>query len=100
MNLQYRIIQDAVRDTSMFTFAIKHGLFVLELNPEHLFYRKVYKSLVENETKENKELRGQLDLLILSAARAEAAATRETQRDTLAQSRKVWSNNVAAFLNR
>ncbi len=98
-NLQYRIVQDAVKDTSLFSFAIKDGLFVLVLNPEHPFYKKVYKPLMENETKENKELRSRLDLLILSAARAEAAATRDSQRETLAQFRKVWSDNVATFLN-
>jgi hypothetical protein len=97
--LQYRIIQDSVKDTSFFTFALRDGLFVLVLNPEHPFYKKIYKPLIENETKENRELRSQLDLLILSAARAEAAATREPQREALAQYRKLWSDNVATFLN-
>jgi hypothetical protein len=97
--LQYRIIQDNVKDTSFFTFALRDGLFVLILNPEHPFYKKIYKPLIENETKENRELRSQLDLLILSAARAEAAATREPQREALAQHRKLWSDNVATFLN-
>ena len=96
--LQYRIVQDSVKDTSFFTFAMQDGLFVLVLNPDHPFYKKIYKPLIENETKENKELRRQLDLLILSAARAEAAATRETQREALAQFRRVWSDNVATFL--
>ncbi len=96
--LQYRIVQDAVKDTSFFTFAMQDGLFVLVLNPDHPFYKKIYKPLIENETKENKALRSQLDLLMLSAARAEAAATRESQREALAQFRKVWSDNVATFL--
>ena len=96
--LQYRIVQDSLKDTSFFTFAMQDGLFVLVLNPDHPFYKKIYKPLIENETKENKELRRQLDLLVLSAARAEAAATRESQREALAQFRKVWSDNVATFL--
>ena len=96
--LQYRIVQDSVKDTSFFTHALKDGLLVLVLNPEHPFYKKVYKPLIENETKENRELRSQIDLLLLAAARAEAAATRDSQRETLAQFRKVWSDNVATFL--
>ena len=96
--LQYRIIQDAMKDTAFFSFAVKDGLFVLTLNPEHPFYKNVYKPLIENETKENRELRGQIDLLLLSAARAEAAATRESHRDALGQFRRVWSDNVATFL--
>jgi hypothetical protein len=87
-----------MKDTSFFSYAVRDGLFVLVLNPEHPFYKKVYKPLIENETKENRELRGQIDLLLLSAARAEAAATREVQREALAQFRKVWSDNVATFL--
>jgi hypothetical protein len=96
--LQYRIVQESVKDTSFFTYAFKYGLLVLILNPEHPFYKKVYKPLVENETKENRQLRSQLDLLLLGAARAEAAATREPQREALAQFRKLWSDNIATFL--
>jgi hypothetical protein len=96
--LQYRIVQDSVKDTSLFTYVFKDGLLVLVVNPEHPFYKKVYKPLIENETKENRELRSQLDLLLLAAARAEAAATRDSQREALAQFRKVWSDNVATFL--
>lgn len=97
-SIQYRIVQDTVRDTSFFTHTYKDGLLVLVLNPEHPFYKKIYKPLIENETKENRELRSQLDLLLLAAARAEAAATRDAQREALAQFRKTWSDNVATFL--
>jgi hypothetical protein len=78
---------------------MKDGVFVVVLNPEHPFYKKISKPLIENETKENNELRSQLDLLILSAARAEAAATRESQCVALGHFRKVWNDNVATFLN-
>jgi hypothetical protein len=96
--LQYRIIQDSMKDSSFFSYAVRDGLFILVLNPEHPFYKKVYKPLIENESKENRELRTQLDLLLLSAARAEAGASREPQREALAQFRKAWSDNVATFL--
>src|SRR5262249_22429811 len=95
---QYRIIQDTVKDTSFYSCVMKEGLLVLVLNPEHPFYKKVYKPLIENETKENKELRSQIDLLLLGAARAEAAATRDNQRESLAQFRRIWSDNLATFL--
>jgi len=96
--IQYRIIQENLKDTSFFSFAVKDGLFVLILNPEHPFYKRIYKPLIENETKENKELRSQLDLFLLGAARAEAAATRDPQREALVQFRKIWSDNIATFL--
>ena len=62
--MQYRIIQDAVRDTCFFSFAFRDGLFVLVLNPDHPFYRKVYKPLSESDGKENKEPRSQRDLML------------------------------------
>jgi hypothetical protein len=98
-SVQYRIIQETLKDTSFFSFAFREGLLVLIMNPDHPFYKKIYRPLIENETKENKELRSQLDLVLLAAARAEAAATREPQREALAHFRKTWSDNVATFLN-
>jgi hypothetical protein len=106
LGLQYRIIQDQMPDTSFFSFAVKEGLFVLILNPDHPFYKKVYKPLVENDNKENKEVRSKFDLLLLACARAEAAAQREGRRskdvaskEMLLQLRKTWSDNLATFLN-
>ena len=95
----YRIVTDDIRDTSFFTYAMKEGAFVLVLNQSHPFYKKVYLPLVENETPANKENRTNIELLLLAAARAEAAATRESQRELLGQTRKAWSDNLATFLN-
>jgi anti-sigma regulatory factor (Ser/Thr protein kinase) len=95
----YRIVTDDVRDTSFFTYAMKEGAFVLVLNQGHPFYKKVYRPLVENENAANKELRASIELVLLAAARAEAAATRESHREVLGQTRKAWSDNLATFLN-
>jgi hypothetical protein len=42
-------------------------------------------------------LRAKVELLLLAAARSEAAASRKDR--TLAQHRLDWSNTLAAFLN-
>ena len=99
-SMQYRIIQEEMKDTSFFSFAVKDGLFVLVLNPEHAFYRKLYKQLLEDDSKEGQVLRGQIDLLLLAAARGEAAATTNNQRDVMQQFRKSWSDNLATFLSK
>jgi hypothetical protein len=98
-SLQYRIVQDNLKDASFFTYAVEDGLLVLVVNPEHPFYKKLYKPLIENETKENQELRCKFDLLLLAVARAEAAVRGEAQRDVLARFRRIWSDNLATFLN-
>jgi hypothetical protein len=97
--VQYRIVQDTLKDTTFFSFAYKEGVFVLVLNPNHPFFRKVYQPIAEQDNKESKALRAQLDLMLLAAARAEAEATRSAQREQLASFRKTWSDNLATFLN-
>jgi hypothetical protein len=97
--MRYRIVQDRLKDTSFYSFNVADGLFVLVVNPDHPFAKKVYKPLAESEAKDDQVLRAQIDLLLLGAARAEAAATRGAQRETLSQFRKTWSDNIATFLN-
>jgi hypothetical protein len=99
-SMQYRIIQEQMKDTSFFSFAVKDGLFVLILNPEHPFYRKIYKMLLEDDSKEGQALRGQLDLLLLAAARGEAGTSTNNQRQALQEFRKTWSDNLATFLSK
>jgi len=41
-----------------------------------------------------------MDLLLLSAARAEAGAAKNSQRDAMQEFRKTWSDNLATFLSK
>lgn len=97
--VRYRIVHENLKDNAFFTYFVKDGLFLLVVNPEHPFYRKVYKPLLDSDSAESKALRSQIDLLLLANARAEAAATRDAQRESFAQLRKTWSDNLATFLN-
>ena len=94
---RYNIIEHAVKDTSFFTLARDADRLVLVLNPEHPFYRDIYKPLSEGETPRDPQLRSKLELLLLAAARSEAAARGDVS--ALARHRLEWSNTLAAFLN-
>ena len=72
---------------------------MLVLNPDHPFYRNVYRPLVESGKKESDELRQHIDLLLLAAARAEALATTEKDRESLCRQRRAWSDTLATLLN-
>jgi hypothetical protein len=98
--LQYRIVQQELKDTSFFSFGLKDGLLVLALNPEHPFYGKVYKPLMDDESDQARATRTQIELMLLAAARAEATASRDSQREALAQFRRTWSDNLATFLSK
>lgn len=97
--IRYRIVEDRMKDNCFFSFAAKDSQFVLVLNPDHPFYKAVYRPLVENERKDTENLRQQIDLLLLSAARAEAQAGTTKERETLSKLRRLWSDTLATFLN-
>lgn len=98
-SVRYRIVEDRMKDTCFYSFVAKDSQFVLVLNPDHPFYRTVYRPLVEREKKESDSLRQQIDLLLLAAARAEALATSAKERETLARLRRAWSDTLATLLN-
>lgn len=94
---RYSIIEHAVKDRSFFTVAHDGDRLVLVLNPEHPFYREIYRPLSEGEADRDPQLRAKLELLLLAAARSEAAARGKVP--ALAKHRLEWSNTLAAFLN-
>ena len=98
--LQYCIREAKMKDTEFFCFAVKNGHFILVINPEHPFYRNVYALLINESKPELKELRCQVDLLLLASARAEALATSKSQRELLKTYRQNWSDILATFLSK
>jgi hypothetical protein len=94
---RYTIIESSVKDTSFFSFGYDGRRLVLVLNPEHPFYREIYKPLADGDNPRDQQLRAKLELLLLAAARGEAAA--KGGGETLARHRLEWSNTLAAFLN-
>ena len=93
---RYGIVQHAVKDTSFFTLAQDGERLVLVLNPDHPFYREIYKPL-SDESPQDLELRAKLELLLLAAARSEASTSGRVP--AIAKHRLEWSNTLAAFLN-
>jgi hypothetical protein len=67
------------------------------LNPEHPFYRDIYKPLADGESPRDQQLRAKLELLLLAAARSEAGVGKSGP--TIAKQRLEWSQTLAAFLN-
>jgi hypothetical protein len=66
------------------------------LNLDHPFYREIYKPLADGDNPRDQQLRAKLELLLLAAARSEAALN---GKDLVARHRLEWSNTLATFLN-
>lgn len=93
---RYTIVEAAVKDTSFFNVAHDGRRVVLVLNPEHPFYREIYKPLADGDSPRDQQLRAKIELLLLAAARSEATAKNA---DHVSRHRLEWSNTLAAFLN-
>lgn len=94
---RYAIVEATVKDTSFYAYGYDGHRLVLVVNPDHPFYRELYKPLAEAESPRDKLLRVKLELLLLAAARSEAEAS--LRNSTFAQQRLAWSHTLAAFLN-
>ena len=92
----FRIVEEAVKDTCFFTYAYDGEKLVLVLNPDHPFYREMYRPLADSESPRDQQMRAKLELLLLAAARSEAANGKD---QTPIRQRLEWSNTLAAFLN-
>ncbi len=99
---EYRILTAKTPDAVMFSFTRVGEQFLVLLNPDHPFYRKVYKPLEDRESAEAREAKKNIDLLLLAAARAEATLgdAKASERNAVADNRKQWSNILATYLNR
>jgi hypothetical protein len=93
---RYAIVEASVKDTCFFTYAFDGTRLVLVLNPDHPFYREIYKPLADGDSPRDQQLRAKLELFLLAAARCEAAAKHE---GAVARQRLEWSNTLATFLN-
>jgi len=97
--VEYRIVPKALTDTCFFNYERDAGKLVLVLNPDHPFYRLVYKQLLESEDQRDVALRTSVDLLLLAAARAEALLEGKDALKIAEQLRADWSDTLATFLN-
>jgi hypothetical protein len=96
--LSYRIEHRMLRDVSFFVPAISdHELTVL-LNEDHPFYERIYSPVALADSAEKKVFRLFIELLILSAARAECGIRGRDEQALAGSLRRSWSNVLAAFL--
>lgn len=93
----YTIIESAIKDKSFFSYAREGSQLVLVLNPEHPFYRDIYKPLAEAEAPRDQQMRAKIELMLLAAVRSEAAVGRKGS--SIAKQRLEWSQALATFLN-
>ena len=96
--LKYRIEHRILRDISFFVPALSSNELIVSLNEDHPFYEHIYNPVVQSNAPENKVFRLFIELLILSAARAECSIRGRNEKALASSLRQSWSNVLAAFL--
>jgi hypothetical protein len=95
----YSIVESEIADAAFFHSFRHENRLVLVLNPAHPFYKKVYRPLSEHDHELARSLRGQLELILLAAARAEAQMAKGRNQREISKQRLAWSNAIASFLS-
>ena len=99
LTTKYKIVSQRLSETNFFNYARDNGRLILVLNPEHPFFKQVYKPLLDSDGPRDAALRTQLDLLLLSAARNEALLESDDEIQLSETFRQSWSDTLATFLN-
>jgi hypothetical protein len=77
---------------------IESDRITVVLNPRHRFYSQLYRPLVQGESVQPQELLQRLQLLLIAASRAEAAASTAAEREAIRRFRREWSEVLELFL--
>ena len=83
---------------AFFDFAHERGRLVLTINPDHPFYKRVYRPLERSEDPRDLQMKSQLELFLLAMSR-EVARTQGDARKVLARFNKGFSDTLATLLH-
>lgn len=96
---RYRIVEQPIKETAFYSFAFDGEKLVLVINPDHPFYREIYKPLVDSDLARDHQLRVKLELMLLAAARAEVVREGKVTGSKSRGFTREWSDVLATFLN-
>ena len=98
--VKYRLVEDQSSGASFFQPLVSGNCVVGVIDTRHRFYKSIYAPLIDGKVEDLQSVTRALQLLLLSAARAEAAFTRKQDVDTIARFRKEWSDVLNVLLAR
>ena len=99
LTTNYQVIPAPLSETAFFNYARDEGRLFLVINPDHPFYKIVYKALLDSDSPQDDVIRSQIELLLLAAARNEAMLEDGEETKVAESIRNGWSDILATFLN-
>lgn len=95
--LRFKILEAPLSSDCFYSFDVKRGTLTLTLDPDHAFYREIYSPLYNETTVDANNLRRLIEILLLSAARAEAGIKSEDAK-AVASFRASWSQTIQTLV--
>ncbi len=96
--LRYMISEEGLDDVSFYLPLMYRDRLRLVLNRDHQFFNKIYGPLLAEKPVPTALMLQHLQLLLLSAARAECGLRTKPEREAAKALRRGWSNALTAFL--
>jgi len=96
--VQYRLVEDDGRGAVFFHPVLGNNVVLGVLNPKHRFFRNLYQPLVEQDQGIDVGVARAVQLLLLSAARAEAMFTKTEEHAAVERFRREWSEVLDVLL--
>lgn len=97
-HVKYRLVEDDGRGAVFFHPVLGNNVVLGVLNPKHRFFKNLYQPLVELEQSPDSGFARAVQLLLLSAARAEAMFTRSDEHAAVERFRWEWSEVLDVLL--
>lgn len=94
----YRLVEDSVGDPTFYRPLIGDSEIIAVVNPKHGFHKKLYEPLMTGSAVAGDAAAQSLQLVLLSAARAEASFTRQDEQKVIARFREEWSEILDVML--
>jgi hypothetical protein len=92
------ITEGSSANGALYELARDGSRLAIILNRSHPFYKRLYAPLLESPHPEDKNLKSQLELIVIAAARAEAQASTAEARRVIEKFRSNWSSALGAYL--
>jgi hypothetical protein len=97
--LEYEMIAIELNQDIFFDVQEENNRVILQMNKNHIFYHKVFKSLHDKKINNTIEFIKILEILIFAAARSEFQFIDSREQKIISRFRQEWSSNIKTFMS-
>lgn len=97
--LEYEIEVKELEDDLFFDVKEEKNKLILQINKNHIFYHKVFKTLHDRKINDTVRLVKILEIVLFAAARSEFQFVNSREEKTIDRFKQEWSSNIKTFMS-